>query len=379
MQWHLLAMNAKTNIRTVAVGLSGGIDSGTTALMLKEQGHDVIGVTMWLFDHQAEELNAAKRVADALKIPHYILDYRKAFADTVIHNFIASYEQGFTPNPCLLCNRKFKYGRLISDCITLGATHFATGHYARVEKDALTGEHVLYRAENKRKDQSYNLYHLGQDTLSKLVFPLGSVESKEAVRARFATLSVSISEKKDSLGICFIKDKNHMNFLTVNESTSMSPGKFVDTEGNLLGIHQGIAQFTVGQKRRLGLDLNGQYLNGRYVVVAINPSTNEVCLGQESDLLYHTVITEEFNFIRPSIQSKLHDSNQRMAVEVILSQWSEVYKGELSLLENSTRARLTFDTPVRAPAKGQALACYVGDELIGGGIISLHHRELLIK
>lgn len=372
-------MNAKTNKWTVAVGLSGGIDSGTTALMLKEQGHEVIGVTMWLFDHQAEELNAAKRVADALKIPHFILDYRNAFADTVIHNFIASYEQGFTPNPCLLCNRKFKYGQLIRDCLELGATHFATGHYARVEMEPHTGEYVLYRAENKHKDQSYNLYHLGQDTLSKLVFPLGTVESKEAVRARFSTLSVSLSEKKDSLGICFIKDKNHMNFLTDLKSASMSSGKFVDAEGNLLGYHQGFAQFTIGQKRRLGLDLNGQYLNGRYVVVSINPSTNEVCLGQESDLLYQTVITEDFNFIRPSIQDKLRHSNQHMAVDVILSQWSEVYKGKLSLMEHSSGALLTFDKPVRAPAKGQALACYVGDELIGGGIISLHHRELLIK
>ncbi|HAS74269.1 MAG TPA: tRNA 2-thiouridine(34) synthase MnmA [Clostridiales bacterium UBA8960] len=364
-------------MKRVAVGLSGGIDSGTTALLLKEQGYDVFGVTMWIFDHQANELEAAKRVADAIGIKHYVLDYRAAFESLIIGTFIKEYEQGLTPNPCILCNKTFKYGQLIADCVRLGADYFATGHYAKVDFNrnlGPEGEFLVQRADNRRKDQSYNLYHLDQDTLKRLIFPLGTVKSKDDVRKRFAALHVELSEKKDSLGICFIEHKNHVAFLRERDSKAMRRGTFVSKENQILGYHDGTARFTTGQKRRLGQDLNGQYLNGKYVVVSMDPEKSEVVLGTESDLLYDVVRCAAFNVISPQLESHLLTSNANSVdVDVVLSQWSTVYKGRLKLERqsgtNDRIAHVVFERPVRAPARGQALVCYKDDVLVGGGII----------
>lgn len=344
----------------VAVGLSGGIDSGTTALMLKEQGYEVIGVTMWLFDHQEDEIETAVQISRLLNIEHHVLDYRKYFKEIVISSFIDSYDQGHTPNPCITCNKVFKYGRLIEDSMALGADLFATGHYARHAIHPSTGEHQLKKALNHRKDQSYNLYHLNQETLSRLIFPLGDARSKEEVRDRFLAIHSGIARKKDSLGICFIKRAGHELFLKETESISMKPGNFIDQNGKILGKHLGTANFTIGQKRKLG---NG--LSGNFVVTALNPATNEVVLGQESDLLYTSMIIEDFHLIEPSVADALTRSIE--AVDVLLSQWSAVYPAKLSL--KGSTATLIFDTPVRAPAKGQALVCYQGDVLLGGGTI----------
>ena len=358
----------------VAVGLSGGIDSGTSALMLIERGYEVIGVTMWLFDHQTSELEAAKKVADALGITHHILDYRNAFHELVVHTFIKYYEQGFTPNPCLLCNKHFKYGRLIEDCVALGADYFATGHYVRCDVSSETGEYQIKRAINPKKDQSYNLYHLDQRTLARLIFPLGHIESKDHVRARFSALNVELSQKKDSLGICFIPHKDHRRFLSTQGSAAMKPGNFVDLSGQILGHHNGTAAFTIGQKRRLGMDLNGQYLNGKYVVVDVRPQTNEVVLGTEDDLAHYEIKCIDFNIVSPLLFESLLNSavsltNLCVEVDVIVSQWSQVYRGLLNYNQSDCTATITFETPVRAPAKGQALVCYHEEVLIGGGII----------
>lgn len=344
----------------VAVGLSGGIDSGTTALMLKEQGYEVIGVTMWLFDHQTEEIESASQISKLLNIEHHVLDYRKAFDEIVISSFIESYDRGHTPNPCIVCNKVFKYGKLIDDSLALGADFFATGHYARHAIHPVTGEHQLKKALNHRKDQSYNLYHLTQTTLSKLIFPLGEAKSKEEVRDRFLKIHSGIAKKKDSLGICFIKRAGHGLYLKDKERISMQPGNFIDQSGTILGKHFGTANFTIGQKRKLGNNLSGNY-----VVTALNPMTNEVVLGQESDLLHTSLIIEDFHLIQPSIAKSLSQSVQ--IVDVLVSQWSAVYSAKLSM--NEKIATFEFESPVRAPAKGQALVCYHGDVLLGGGTI----------
>ena len=352
----------------VAVGLSGGIDSGTTALMLKEQGYEVFGVTMWLFDHQHHEIEAAKKVAAAIGIPHHVLDYRNAFKEKVITPFIDAYEFGRTPNPCLYCNKHFKYGQLISDCIQLGADFFATGHYVKCEFDTASGEYILKKAGYEKKDQSYNLYHLDQNILSKLIFPLGFANSKEEVRAHFSKLNVTLSQKKDSLGICFIAHKNHRRFLKEVESSSSIQGDFINLQGEVLGTHSGFGHYTIGQKRRLGMGRDGQYLNGRYVVVAIHPETNHVVLGNEDSLLYNEVFCSEFNLISPSLKTQLSNDTQGISITAVLSQWSEKYQGKLFI--SASGARVSFETPVRAPSQGQAMVCYKEDVLIGGGIIS---------
>lgn len=356
-------------MKTIAVGLSGGIDSGTTALKLKQNGYRVIGVTMWLFDHQSDELKAAKRVADAIDIQHHILDYRDLFDKKVIKPFIKAYEQGFTPNPCILCNAHLKYGKLIEDAVALGADYFATGHYVRCEKDPTSGEYRILKAKNRQKDQSYNLYHLSQETLSRLMFPIGEVNSKEEVRTAFSELSLELSKKKDSLGICFIDHKDHALYLKDLQNNGMAPGRFIDASVQLLGYHDGYAQFTIGQKRRLGKDLKGGYLNGKYVVIQIHSDSRDVVLGSEADLLSHKIICEDFHIQSPTLESTLTQTDRQLDVSVIVSQWSAVYSGKLSYDPTSRRGTLTFEHPVRAAAKGQALVCYDGDILIGGGII----------
>lgn len=361
---------------TFAVGLSGGIDSGSTARLLLSQGYDVIGVTMWVFDHQADEIKAAKKVADLLGIGHYVLDYRDAFHKLVVEYFNAQYALGNTPNPCIVCNKHLKYGLLIDDATQrLNSDYFATGHYARsapvVHDTALAkkGEYQILRAVNRQKDQSYNLFTLTQETIAKLIFPLGEIESKDTVRAHFSDVNPSFSQKKDSLGICFIPDKDHVNYLKRIKSTAMTPGKFVGLDGSVLGYHRGIAHFTIGQKRRLGKDLNGQYLNGKYVVVSINPNTNTVILGEEPDLMHPHVHCKSFNVISPFLREQLLNG-ENLEVDVCLSQWSEQYRGVLSLTSTSGDAFVTFEKPVRAPSPGQALVCYSGEILIGGGIIT---------
>lgn len=358
----------------VAVGLSGGIDSGTTALMLKEQGYQVFGVTMWLFNHQQHEIEAAKKVADAIGIPHHVLDYRNAFNEKVILPFIKAYEHGKTPNPCLYCNKHFKYGQLINDCIQLGADFFATGHYVKCEFDTISGEYILKKADFEKKDQSYNLYHLDQTILSKLIFPLGLANSKDEVRSHFSKLNVTLSQKKDSLGICFIDHKDHRRFLEELDSSSSVEGDFVNNNGEVLGTHNGYGHYTIGQKRRLGMGRDGQYLNGRYVVIAIHPETNQVVLGSENDLLYTEVYCSEFNLISPSLKTQLLKDAQGYSITAVLSQWSEKYHGKLYL--NDSGAKVIFDLPVRAPSKGQAVVCYKEDVLIGGGIISAFENTL---
>ncbi len=341
----------------IAVGMSGGIDSSTTALLLKEQNHEVIGVTMYLFEHQLEEIENAKRVCEALGIEHHILDYRKDFEEVIIGNFIETYEKGHTPNPCLHCNRIFKYGRLIEDAINLGAEAFSTGHYVRVHYNDVQHEYELHRAVNARKDQSYNLYHLTQETLSKLYFPLGNIDSKETVRQHFEKVHIKTAQKKDSLGICFISHKQHTRFLRELNSSAMMRGCFVDKSGNFLGYHQGIASYTLGQKRKLADELSG-----KFVVIDILPESNAVVLGEENDLLKYKLTAKSFNLVNSYHTFPLK-------VQVIVSQWSAVYEGILTPYSDGS-AEITFESPVRAPSCGQAMVCYQYSLLIGGGIIT---------
>ncbi|MDN5351841.1 MAG: tRNA-uridine 2-sulfurtransferase [Clostridiales bacterium] len=344
----------------IAVGLSGGVDSAATAYHLLREGHDVIGLTMSVFDHQHSEIQTAAHVAEKLNIPHYIIDLKDVFRREVIRPFIDAYESGQTPNPCLLCNRSVKFEALMDAARDLGAAHFATGHYVRRTVDPETGTIQLLRARNARKDQSYNLYHLTQDQLRFLRFPLGEAEDKEAVRASVSELLPSLSKKRDSLGICFIPSKNHLTFLASLNSLAVRPGKIVTQSGDFLGMHSGIAGFTIGQKRGLPDTAKGR------VVIGFCPEKCEVIVGSESDLLYHTLEIPKFHCIDPSKQAQLQASPLRVTVRT--SQWSAPYAGTLRLSGDAgDTAFVQFDEGTRAPAPGQALVCYEGDLLVGGG------------
>lgn len=378
-------------MRTIAVGLSGGVDSTAAALLLKEKGYTVWGVSMWLFDHQEQALEAARAAARRIGIPHHILDYRAAFKSAVINPFLEYYARGMTPNPCLFCNEALKYGRLLRDCLDMGAEGLALGHYAQLTRDAHTGEYTILRAPAERKDQSYNLYHLTQWQLAHLHFPLWSFQSKDAVRAYVAARQCADAPEtpKDSLGICFIEDGDHRRYLRALEHPAMRQGSFIDTQGTLLGRHRGWAHYTLGQKRRLGLRVTG----GAAVVTDIDPHRGAVILGTEADVLKTQSVLPKFHCISPILHSRLL-KGERLSVDVRLSQWSAVYPahleydatGEHRAIDGDRRApdccadaadphshlpvRLTFLRPARAPAPGQALVCYQGDVLIGGGLLT---------
>lgn len=343
----------------IAVGLSGGIDSAGTALKLKRQGYDVFGITMHLFDHQTEELLNAQKVAKQIGIDHHIVDFREDFDRLVITPFIKAYESGQTPNPCLYCNKTLKYGKLIERALSLGADKFATGHYARCTFDDNSQQYVILKAKHLPKDQSYNLYHLNQDQLSKLIFPLGTAHSKASVREEYAHLDQGQSSKSDSQGICFIERGGQALYLKSRGSSASQPGYFVNREGKILGKHLGIANYTIGQKRKLGIITDPDQ-----VVVEINPLRNQVVIGNEKDLLSETLSLSQFNFVfDPQVDT--------MPVTLKTSQWSPLYEGQLTITAKNdlgASVQIVLDTPVRGLTPGQAIVCYQGDCLIGGGI-----------
>lgn len=343
------------NKKKIGVGLSGGVDSGTTALILKERGYQVVGITMKLFDHHDAEISVAKEVADRLGIEHIVLDYSESFESTVIDYTVSSYEKGLTPNPCVFCNRHFKYGKLLDYCMENGIDYFATGHYARISYDEDRGIYRVFKAKDSRKDQSYNLFQLSQEQLKHLVFPLGDFSSKSEVREKSSGTLSELSSKKDSAGICFLNKISLYSFLKKRKSSSTVPGAFVDRAGNFLGRHVGISSYTLGQKKNLPKS-NGVSL----VVCGIDSAENKVILGSEEDLLKTEINLADINLLYPNIDFPA-------IVDVKLSQWSTVYEGELS--KKDTEFKLSFESPVRAPAPGQSVVFYSGDELLGGGTI----------
>ncbi|AFS78210.1 tRNA (5-methylaminomethyl-2-thiouridylate) methyltransferase [Gottschalkia acidurici 9a] len=342
--------------KKVAVGLSGGVDSGTTAMILQEEGYEVIGVTMRISDHQDKEIESAKYVANTLGIEHHIVDFRNEFNNIVVKYFKETYELGKTPNPCIKCNKSFKYGRLMDFCKTIGADYFATGHYARKVYDSETNTYRILKAINSRKDQSYNLFQLTQKELEYLIFPIGEFASKEHVRKKSSEKLNIVSSKSDSTGICFIEHKKVGRYLKEVCSSSVIEGNFVDNQGNILGKHKGIAYYTIGQKRKLGEDLSFNY-----VVTKIDSEKNTVVLGSEENLIVNKLILENTNFLSPNVTLPLD-------VDIKVSQWSEVYKGKI--YTEGDAIAIEFYDPVRAPAPGQAAVFYIGDELVGGGFIS---------
>ncbi|MBS7527609.1 tRNA 2-thiouridine(34) synthase MnmA [Fusibacter paucivorans] len=342
----------------IAVGLSGGIDSAATALQLKKAGHDVMGITMSLFDHQTAEIESASEVADQLGITHTVLPLHDAFKKEVINAFIHAYEAGETPNPCLICNQKLKYGLLLDFARKHGAEKFATGHYAQIVYDSNLGEYAVERAVNTAKDQSYNLFHLTQEQLAQLILPLGKIVSKTELRRTYAAHDARKAEKRDSQGICFIEHGKQTHFLKAQQSRASEIGFFVDKYGKRLGRHLGTANYTIGQKRKLN-----PALSGRYVVTGINAIENQVILGEEKDLYQETLILTHFHFISPT-------APEQMAVRIKTSQWSPFYDAEL-LRCGDDIVQLSFKTSVRAIAPGQGIVCYQGDRLIGGAIYHL--------
>ena len=341
----------------VIVGMSGGVDSSVAALLLKEQGYDVIGVTMETWDNEGAESVAedAKRVADVLEIPHYVVDFRDIFRKKVVDYFIREYEQGRTPNPCLVCNRYVKWEALLHRSMELGGNYIATGHYGRIVQ-CPNGRFSVAKSDSSGKDQSYVLYNLTQRELSKTLFPLYEYDKQE-IRKIAMENNIPVAIKKDSQDICFIPDHDYASFIQNMTGKKGIPGNFVDKEGNILGEHKGILHYTVGQRKGLGIAFGEPKF-----VVAIRPATNEVVLGNQEDLMIKEVTLTDVNY---------------MSVEDIPS--SLRVTGKLRYSQKDTPCTLTkeadgrlkaiFDEPMRAATPGQAGVFYYDDCIICGGTI----------
>lgn len=354
----------------IGIGLSGGVDSAISAYILKEKGYEVKGYTMHLFDSQENEIQSAVNTAKQLGIPHSTIDLREEFKSEVISEFIESYKKGLTPNPCLICNRKIKYGKLIEYALNDGMDGFSLGHHVKKEYDENLDEYVLLKSDDERKDQSYNLYRLNQKLLSFLFFPAGEFKSKAEIRKIADEIGLKAAENPDSTGICFLGNMSMKSYLKEIDSELNKPGPIVDINDNYMGRHQGIYKYTIGQKKRLPEEVvkyNLKHPENPYTVVEINAKDNKIIVGNEELLYKSKIYLRDTSFI-----SEKH--NFPLKVSVKLSQWSEEYLGTVHINDNpsdhSTDHYIELDVPARAPAPGQAAVFYAGDKLLGGGIIT---------
>ncbi len=359
----------------IVVGMSGGVDSAVAAALLKEQGYDVIGVTLNLSPKLADEdaweredsccglaaSEDARRVADRLGIPHYVLNFRDVFAEKVIANFLAEYRRGRTPNPCIRCNDHIKFGTVLLKARALQADLVATGHYALVATDPTTGRRILRKAADPRKDQSYVLYVLTQDELRRTVFPLGEL-TKDQTREIARKLNLPVANKPESQEICFVGERNYGDFLRKLAPDVAQPGPIRHVDGRELGTHPGIAFFTIGQRRGLGLT-SAEPL----YVVDLDPATRTLVVGPEEALFDDEVYADEANLV--SVADLTEPRLVRARVRYRMQE-AEAIVRQLP----DGRLQLRFSQPQRAITPGQAVVCYEGDVVVAGGTITRTSR-----
>ena len=341
--------------KKVVVAMSGGVDSSLVAALLKEEGYDVFGITIHHYEGN-RSLKSAEQVAQSLKIPWYVLDFTKEFKRLVIDYFCKEYLIGRTPNPCVICNLKIKFGLLLEKVKSLGADYLATGHYAINEYDQKSKKFLLKRGIDENKDQSYFLYRLNQNILPYVLFPLGKFK-KSQTRELAKKYGLKNYKKEESQEICFIRDDNYRKFLTQHIKDTLKPGKFIDKEGKILGEHQGIPFYTIGQRKGLGVSLNK-----RMYVIKINSHQNVITLSDDKDLYKDKLLVKDLSFISGD---KLSDS---IKAEVKIRYNS---KKSLAIISpyGEDRVLINFEKPQRAITPGQSAVFYRGDIVIGGGII----------
>ena len=349
--------------KTVVVGMSGGVDSAVAALLLKQQGFNVIGVTMRLLDSRtlppekdpAAEAKDAAAVCAVLGIPHRTPDFTEPFRQQVVDIFAAEYAAGRTPNPCILCNRALKFGAMWDYAQAIGADYIATGHYAQITQEPTSGRWQL-RCGDSAKDQSYMLYSLTQEQLAHTLFPLCGME-KAQVRALAQEYHLPVANKGDSMDICFVPDGDHVAFLHRYTGRTMPAGEFVDENGTVLGQHAGLDHYTVGQRKGLGIAL-GQPM----YVVRLDAAANQVVLGAEGRQYADTLVADDLNFVSVAPPT----APIRVTARV---RYQAKPAAATVTMQDDGSAFVAFDQPQRAVAPGQAVVFYDGDLLIGGGTI----------
>lgn len=344
----------------VYAAMSGGVDSSAAVLLALEKGHQVTGVTLRLHDRRdgcggTQDAEDAALVCARLGIPHMLWEEEDAFRKCVMDPFAQSYLQGLTPNPCILCNRDLKFGRLLERALEEGADYVMTGHYARVEQCSTSGRYLLKKAAYPQKDQSYVLYTLTQHQLSHLLLPLGSLE-KEQVREMAAQAGLETAHKPDSQDICFVPDGAYARFVWQHTGHTPEPGDFIDMDGCILGQHAGLECYTIGQRR--GIGLSGSH---PYYVVAKNPRRNTVMLGEDEDLWQTELRATALNWIPfDTLDAPMHCAAR-----------TRYHQAETActVYPEGDDVRVVFDAPVRAITPGQAVVFYQDELVLGGGTI----------
>lgn len=359
----------------IVVAMSGGVDSSVAAALLKEQGHDVIGVTLQIWQESATETRGAgccslgavedaRRVAATIGIPHYVLNYREPFAEKVIAPFIADYKRGRTPNPCINCNRYIKFDALLEKARSLGADGLATGHYARVFRDEAAGRWVIARASDAAKDQTYALYATTQEQTAFLRMPLGEVASKEQTRSLARRYGLLVANKPDSQEICFVQNGDYADFLAERAPETVAAGDFVDSSGRVRGRHAGVAFYTVGQRKRINIgSVTPLY------VLGVDAASGTVTVGGDDELYLPGCRVEQVNWV--SIAPPGDGESVDCAVKIRYNM-APVSARVFRQADGAVIVR--FDAPVRAVSPGQAAVWYgigAGEgRILGGGTIT---------
>ena len=352
----------------VVVGMSGGVDSSVAAYLLKEQGYDVTGVTMqiWQDEEQAVQeenggccglsaVDDARRVAADIGIPYYVMNFKQEFKEHVIDYFVEEYLQGKTPNPCIACNRYVKWESLYKRSMSIGAEYIATGHYARIVR-LRNGRYTLRQSAALEKDQTYALYNLTQEQLKHTLMPVGEY-SKDEVRRIAEKINLRVANKPDSQDICFVPDGDYAAYIEENAGVHIPVGNFVDRDGSVLGRHKGITHYTVGQRKGLGIALGYPAF-----VLEIRPDTNEIVLGTAEESMTASLRANQLNFM--SVED----------LKAPLRLWSKIrynHKGAWCTVEKTgdDEVLCTFEEPQRAVTPGQAVVFYDGEYILGGGTI----------
>lgn len=357
----------------VVVGMSGGVDSSVAAYLLKEQGYEVIGVTMQIWQDEDEALKEesggccglsavedARRVAARLEIPYYVMNFKQEFRESVIDYFTGEYLKGRTPNPCIACNRYVKWEALLSRSLSIGAGYIATGHYARVVQ-LINGRYSIRRSAASSKDQTYALYNLTQEQLKHTLMPAGDY-SKDEIRRIAKRIGLPVAEKPDSQDICFVPDGDYASYIenvvkASGENGLLGEGNFVTRDGRILGRHKGIIHYTVGQRKGLGLALGYPVF-----VLEIRPKTNEVVIGSYEESLAGALKATDLNFM--SVEDLTEP--KRVFVKIRYN-----HKGTWGTIEKTGEDEVTctFEEPQRAVTPGQAVVFYDGEYMLGGGTI----------